>query len=647
MDINKMKLVKESKDYLQFSNGIIFNASSGMVSYESDFNEDRMNIFPYREIKPQLELPFSHQCNLECKYCSFRKLRNPVRVQNHDNLAAAISLYHDFLSSRHYKWGKIDFGVTGEPYLNQSRFDEYYDLIQSEFGQSSIRIFAGPHITNGLYADCETVSRNTGDPQDISCDGPREIHDQVRVYKNGKGTFDDVKKVLDQKKGSIGASAVITSNCFDISKIFFTLDELGFCTVYMKGVNLSPEDPLSINENNVDALIVGYQHFFDTIRTLPAKRMAQVLHKLNPEDFAMRYFYRIKDRHCQIYRCGCGKSGVYCDVDGSLYPCAHFMGIKTYAVGSLQTGISNADLVKSFSEATIFEREPCNSCWARFLCGGGCYYQSYLANGTISTPDAAKCKLTKALIVEAVKLFCHLFFDYPEILNSLPSNLFINSRYLSADLSEHYQPDCYLLATQSHEFNLDNAVGPKASFTTAPTPSMSIMIKEKCLYISTHAPQSTGIKIFLYNQPASLCLRDFADLEKMSIEIQVASDGIVTRKKWPSTICRIPVLEDNLIVDNNIEAEYHDGHWQIVISMDHFCKESQLGLNLEVCYDGHSYRLTRYEPFALLNVNGSGFIQPFGGEYSSCFVPVQHFIPMREYEHVPFGRYMGLKENVC
>ncbi|OQA70659.1 MAG: hypothetical protein BWY34_00504 [Parcubacteria group bacterium ADurb.Bin247] len=70
--------------------------------------------------------------------------------------------------------------------------------------------------TNGILLDEEilTQCKTTGAVVAISIDGPKEVHDQMRVYSSGKGTFDEVihSYRLAQQSG-VKTGVCVTSLC--------------------------------------------------------------------------------------------------------------------------------------------------------------------------------------------------------------------------------------------------------------------------------------------------------------------------------------------------------------------------------------------------------------------------------------------------
>ena len=60
--------------------------------------------------------------------------------------------------------------------------------------------------------------------------------------------------------------------------------------------------------------------------------------------------------------------------------------------GGVKLGVNSnkIDVDKSVSS-----RSPCNKCWARYLCGGTCFYGSQLTTGNILAIDPVECRIRK------------------------------------------------------------------------------------------------------------------------------------------------------------------------------------------------------------------------------------------------------------
>ena len=60
---------------------------------------------------------------------------------------------------------------------------------------------------------------------------------------------------------------------------------------------------------------------------------------------------------------------------------------------------------KTFLENRSMVSSKCTSCWARFLCGGGCLHDNYIYSGYMAQPDPRFCKEIKRRIEMAIYVY--------------------------------------------------------------------------------------------------------------------------------------------------------------------------------------------------------------------------------------------------
>ena len=63
------------------------------------------------------------------------------------------------------------------------------------------------------------------------------------------------------------------------------------------------------------------------------------------------------------------------------------------------------NIKNKFSKTTIFDKEKCNDCWAKFYCSGGCNANNYqYAGGDILKPYEISCEMEKKRIECAIMI---------------------------------------------------------------------------------------------------------------------------------------------------------------------------------------------------------------------------------------------------
>ena len=95
------------------------------------------------------------------------------------------------------------------------------------------------------------------------------------------------------------------------------------------------------------------------------------------------------------YYCGAGTRHLAISPDGNLYPCAELATDTTYRMGNVKTGILKNKRKVWLQDYHVDKFETCASCWARYLCGGGCRVDSLLNCGSLTEINEVTCDLIR------------------------------------------------------------------------------------------------------------------------------------------------------------------------------------------------------------------------------------------------------------
>lgn len=614
----------------------------------------------YRESIPQLQLSMTDACNMSCSYCSFRSRigvdGKPVNMDLHV-ATDAIKLFADeFYKKGNHKYARIDYGLAGEPMLRRHLHSSLYDIIVNEFSKTDTKIvWAGPNVTNATLALDEEVLETLGPPQDISCDGPKEVHDDMRKYNNGKGTYDDVRKVMEkvlEKHPGFGVSAVLTAKHPNFDEIFLHHYELGFRSIYMKPVNLGPDVDYGLNTKTLPIFIEGYTRLFNLIMSQSDEKKLDYLLALNPEDYFMRFFYRIKDRKKLVYRCGAGKSGVYADTNGKLYACAHFIGKTGWDIGDVKNGF-NESKRSQFLNLHVDDREPCKSCWARYLCGGGCYYQAALSNGDISKPDEVKCDLIRFLAEQAIRMVGTLAAESPEVLFALPSPILVSDEYLAADKDTIYRPVAQIFSGSSEAINLVTLDKIKSTLMSKVEPLDIGLQKENTnLHIklkkNTNQIKSLGFWfIDLKNELIAIDDVPFLNFHNYGHYYRFEKEfGLSKYNRQLNSVRRVPYEPDvySEVGQDIFELDRYDFQIELDKVFENYHDLSEIGFNVFIeLENGGNISLISHEPFCIIPLQSNGNLSFVNVEIIR--EKSQHFIAARGM--VPYDNLTEIKPNVC
>lgn len=143
--------------------------------------------------------PSGSQCNIDCEYCFYLHKENLLNQpksprMNEDMLEQHIIQYINAQTADEvvFTW------QGGEPTLMGLAFFKKAVELQKRHAKPNQRILNDLQ-TNGLLLDDEWCQFLKAENflVGISIDGPKPLHDKLRVTKNGKPTFDYVKKAIN------------------------------------------------------------------------------------------------------------------------------------------------------------------------------------------------------------------------------------------------------------------------------------------------------------------------------------------------------------------------------------------------------------------------------------------------------------------
>ncbi len=358
-----------------------------------------------------------HGCNLNCKYCfadSGENFKGKHRGFTEQSINAAV----DFLLTNPYfakmDYYRINLVSGGEPLINKKLFKMFIETVFERFNK------AGKHLyvwfsTNGTLLsedDLKFISKyNVG--YGISIDGKKSDNDKLRTYSNGIGTYDDIvsniRKIqksptISKRLKELWGLMVYTKENTDLLSNIHHLYDLGFSTVQMRFVR-SNDTNLALNENEVS------EKLMDFIKTLFENAIIgddSLLRLItNDNDYIGKIIKRIVTQTTSEVRCSAGSYMFSFAADGNIYPCDCFVGNPDFVMGNFYGTISNEQFCK-YRDLSIYRRQKCKKCWARYACGGDCYHNSYIKHGSLFIPDDSYCELILQ-IVECVTAYVNQY----------------------------------------------------------------------------------------------------------------------------------------------------------------------------------------------------------------------------------------------
>lgn len=237
----------------------------------------------------------------------------------------------------------------------------------------------------------------------LSLDGRKEINDQMRPFRNGKGSYDLIvpkfRKLADSRnQEKYYIRGTFTRNNLDFSNDILHFADLGFKQMSIEPVVGEESDPYAIRKEDLPQIMEEYD------------KLAKIMIEREKEGKGFNFFHFMIDLNggpCVAKRLsGCGSGTEYLAVTpwGDLYPCHQFVGDTAYKLGDVWNGVTNHALRESFRACNVYSRPECANCWAKLYCSGGCAANAYHATGSIRGIYEPGCVLFRKRIECAIMM---------------------------------------------------------------------------------------------------------------------------------------------------------------------------------------------------------------------------------------------------
>lgn len=389
-----MKDVFEDLDELE-ENGTLFTVDV--------YKEGVIDFKKRQTVVKALCLHIAHDCNLACRYCfagegEYKGDRSLMSLEVGKKAL-------DFLvaNSGNRRNLEVDF-FGGEPLMN---FDVVKELVAygRELEKTHDKHFRFTLTTNGVLLRDDVIEFANKEMDNIvlSIDGRKEVHDHMRPFKNGKGSYDFIldkfKKVAESRnQQKYYVRGTFTHYNLDFVKDVLSLADEGFEQISVEPVVAGPEEPYAIREEDIPQICEGYDE------------LAKEMLKRKKEGRGFNFFHYMIDLSggpCVYKRLsGCGSGTEYLAVTpwGDLYPCHQFVGQEEFLMGNVDEGIVKPEIAEEFRGCSVYSKESCKTCFARFYCSGGCMANSYKFHHTINDTYEVSCEMERKRVECAIMI---------------------------------------------------------------------------------------------------------------------------------------------------------------------------------------------------------------------------------------------------
>lgn len=356
-----------------------------------------------------MSLFITQTCNMRCIYCFGNEGEYGHRgIMSVETAKAAV----DWLikNSMDYKRLYISF-FGGEPLLNFSLLQQVviYAKEQAKVWKKEISFSISTNAT--LFTDkvINFLKEEKIEPL-ISFDGPPEIHNQQRPLKNGRNSYDIIVSNVSKLRAAfpnLTARATVC-NGTDPFTVCKGIEEAGFAAC-----QLSPVSPvISQGEacsNDTSTLNMPADKMLDYHRAEVARLFSQIRDRsldMARPSAELALLDLLVDGRRRHVACAIGREMCAVSINGDIYPCHRYVGIEDSKLGNIRD--YDAVKINNYHRAVVDNLPLCSTCWARYFCGGGCFYYNQACTGDMHIPDPHSCYLMKVICEDLIHGWCML-----------------------------------------------------------------------------------------------------------------------------------------------------------------------------------------------------------------------------------------------
>ena len=321
-----------------------------------------------------LSLAIAQKCNLGCTYCYAQGGEFGSTAKNMTQEVADRAV--DLLVDGAAPGARLNLAfLGGEPMINRS-------VLRAATSRAAERAARrGNPITFSITTNGTLLSEEDagffethGFAVTISLDGPREVHNALRPYKSGAGSFDAIMRRVEpllagQRRMQVSARVTVTPVNLQLRRSLDEFIRAGFHSVGFAPMLSAPHGNGEMESGHLATMLAEMidcgKEFEQRVRSGKRYPFANMVN-------ALREIERGTHRP---YPCGAGAGYLGVSAEGELAACHRFVGDEAGAMGSLESGVNRERRAEWLMERHVHKQEPCRSCWARYLCGGGCHHE--------------------------------------------------------------------------------------------------------------------------------------------------------------------------------------------------------------------------------------------------------------------------------
>lgn len=357
-----------------------------------------------------ISLNVSSSCNLTCSYCYAARGAFGSAQPTPMSWAVARAAIDRLLVDADPQ-APITIGfLGGEPFVSRGLIHQAvaYAADVARDRRLDVRFSV---TTNGTLLRPSDIEMLRSHPfaVTVSIDGGVDLQNTQRpAARDGASTFALLhartrELLLRPGLAWLSARATVTRGQFDLEERFRAILALGFPEVGFSPVRVARAAAGPLRDSD-------WSEYLDALIRLSRAELAAAFDggaiRLTNLAVALKQLHRGASAP---YPCGAGGGYFSVSASGGWYACHRAIGSTAYELGD-NDGLDEARRARFLSERHVHAQAACGTCWARYLCSGGCHQEA-------SARTDSSCGFIRGWLDFCLAAYCELENLRPDYFN--------------------------------------------------------------------------------------------------------------------------------------------------------------------------------------------------------------------------------------
>jgi uncharacterized protein len=353
-----------------------------------------------------VSLNLAHSCNLSCSYC----YADEGKFGGHStmmSLATAQAAIDRLLENAPGQRVTVGF-IGGEPFLNRHVLYPAveYALDRARKYGSVVGFSVTTNATLLTEEDLDFLRRHAF-AVSVSLDGAAEVNDGNRRARNGGSGFELAVRALRpllERPGNarIAARATVTRHHLGVAEHVEALLAVGFREVGVSPLRTSPTPGMALVDEDwpiyLQEMVQAAQVEWQRLQAGGDLRFSNLAIALK----------QLHAGYCKPLPCGSAASYVSVSARGEYFTCHRTVDNPRFTLGNTSTGLSESSRKDFLRSRHVDLQQPCRSCWARYLCGGGCHAE-------VLSSGRSGCDYIRGWLEYCLRFYDRALREYPAL----------------------------------------------------------------------------------------------------------------------------------------------------------------------------------------------------------------------------------------